>query len=123
MSDAARTIAGARALVVDAHGAPIGSEADALELISAAYDAEAELVFIPIGRLRTDFLDLRTRVAGLFVQKLVNYGHRIVFVGDILHDVAASTSLGDFVRECNRGTSIWFVPDLTVLEARLTAAV
>ena len=43
----------------------------------------------------------------------------LAVVGDIAGKVAASAALADWVRESNRGRSLWFVPDLDALAARL----
>jgi hypothetical protein len=42
-------------------------------------------------------------------------------LGDVSTAVAGSEPLGDFVRESNRGTTVWFVEDLAALEAKLAA--
>ena len=51
-------------------------------------------------------------LAGEFVQKIVNYQLQLVIVGDISAQVAASDALRDFVREANRGQTIFFVSHL-----------
>ena len=43
-------------------------------------------------------------------------------MGDVSAAVAASDPLRDFVRESNRGATVWFVDDLAALEARLATA-
>jgi hypothetical protein len=45
-----------------------------------------------------------------------------VILGDVAAQVAASKSLADFVRESNRGTTVWFVADMAALEAKLAQA-
>ena len=88
-------------------------------LIGELYGAGAEIVAIPLARLGPDFLRLSTGVAGAVLQKLVNYHFQIAVVGDVSAAVAKSAPLRDFVRESNRGTSVWFVEDLAALEAKL----
>ena len=55
------------------------------------------------------------------IQKFVNYGVAVAFVGDVSEAIAASTALRDFVRESNRGRHVWFVTDMVELEVRLSA--
>ena len=40
-------------------------------------------------------------------------------LGDVTGPVAVSTALRDFVREANRGRTVWFLADLDELAARL----
>jgi hypothetical protein len=89
------------------------------DLIGALFGSETNTVAIPVGRLGADFLDLRTGLAGEVLQKLVNYRYRVAILGDIIEALAASKSLQDFVRESNRGATVWFVADLAALERKL----
>jgi hypothetical protein len=99
-------------LWVDADGPPLGSEADAVDLIGEAMGTGADLIAIPTARLSPDFWRLSTRTAGLFLQKLINYRLRVAIVGDISGEVAKSPALADFVRESNRGGQVSFVDSL-----------
>ncbi|MER8070877.1 DUF4180 domain-containing protein [Streptomyces sp. NPDC094034] len=100
-------------------GEPLRGEREALDLIGDAFSLGAAWVAIPVGRFEDAFFRLSTRVAGDIVQKFVNYRLRVAVVGDIARHTAASTALRDFVRESNRGTQLWFVPDIKALSARL----
>lgn len=84
---------------------------DALELVSAAAAAGTDAIAVPVERLDARFFELGNGFAGEFLQKLVNYGLRVVVVGDISAHVARSRALADFVRESNRGRQIRFVSD------------
>jgi len=64
------------------------------------------------SRLDDAFFQLRTRVAGDIVQKFVNYRCGIAIVGDISGFTGHQFGPADFVRECNRGTQAWFLPDI-----------
>ena len=66
------------------------------------------------------FLQLRSGLAGEFIQKFVN--HRLAFavIGDV-DRIAESEALRDFVRESNRGRSVFFLPDLDAFAAKLAA--
>ena len=62
-------------------------------------------------------------LGGEFLQKLVNYRFQIAVLGDVsAAAAAASEPLRDFIRESNRGQTVWFVDDLAGLEAKLSAA-
>lgn len=116
------TLAGQRVFLCAADGPPMTSERDATDLIGDLFRFEVETIAIPVARLGPGFLELSTRIAGDIIQKLVNYRYRPVFVGDISEALEGSKSLRDFVRESNRGTMVWFLPDLPALEARLSEA-
>ncbi len=103
-------------------GPKLGTERDALDLIGAALEQGATLVIVPAERLDDAFFQLRTRVAGTFMQKLVNYRLRLAILGDISRHLAESAALRDFVFESNRGNQIWFVADIPELEAKLRQA-
>lgn len=102
-----------------AAGAPLDGEQAALDLIGEAYGSGATLIAIPASRLAPGFLTLSTRIAGGVIQKFVNYGFQVAFLGDISGPVAASDALRDFVRESNRGPHVWFLADLEALAAKL----
>jgi Domain of unknown function (DUF4180) len=121
MSGAPRTLAGVTAYLCADGGPRLDGERAATEIIGEAYVAEAKLIVVPVERLGSGFLTLSTRIAGEVIQKFVNYGYRLAFVGDISAAVAASDALRDFVRESNRGRHVWFVDDLAALEAMLSA--
>ena len=122
MSGAVTEIAGRRAYVCAPSGPPIVSDRDVTDILGETFGQEARLVVIPLARLTPAFLDLKTRVAGELLQKFVNYRRQVVILGDISEAVAGNNALRAFVRESNRGRSVWFVPDLAVLEAMLARA-
>ncbi len=90
----------------------------AVDTIGEALGRQAELVVVDVSRLPADFFDLRNRRAGEVLQKFVNYGLRVAFVGSIAGQLAAS-ALAAFVSESNRGRQVLFVDDTDELEARL----
>ena len=119
MSGAAITLAGVPIHACAPDGPKLDGERAATDIIGEMFGSGAQLAAIPVGRLGEGFLTLGTRVAGGVVQKFVNYGVRVAFVGDISEAVARSDALRDFVRESNRGPHVWFVADLAELEAKL----
>jgi hypothetical protein len=110
---------GLRILEVAAEGAVLSTDRDAVTLIGDALGCHATMVLLPVSRLDDAFFDLSTRIAGEIVQKFVNYGVRLVIVGDISRRLAESKSLRDFVYEANRGDRIWFVNSTAELDSRL----
>eukprot|EP01035_Chromulina_nebulosa_P036232 gene36232-48789_t len=88
------------------------------DLIGELYGSGADIVAIPVSRLGPGFLTLSTRVAGEVIQKFVNYGFRVAFIGDVSEEVAGSDALRDFIRESNRGRHVGFLGDMAALEFR-----
>lgn len=113
------TIAGEKVYVAASEGAPLNSEADAMDLMSEAFSNNARLVALPVSRLDPEFWRLSSRVLGLFAQKFANYHVRLAILGDMTDKVASSEALRDFIRETNRGPMLWFLPDLAALEHKL----
>ncbi|OZF54628.1 alpha/beta hydrolase [Rhodococcus sp. 14-2470-1b] len=106
-------------LYVPAAGDPIGTEQDALDIVGDAFGIEARVAVVPVQRLMPEFFDLSTRLAGEFVQKLVNYRIQLVIEGDIQPYTQVSEPLRAFVAESNRGRHIWFVPNRLSLQDRI----
>ena len=80
-------------------GPPLSSERDALDLMSEASAEPVDWIAVQVDQFVPAFFDLKTRLAGLFIQKLVNYGQRLAIVGDLSAQTAASDALRDFIRE------------------------
>jgi Domain of unknown function (DUF4180) len=110
---------GIRFFAVHPDGPPFHTESDAIDLITAAVEADSSFVLLPVERFDADFFNLRRRSLGEFVQKFVMYKRRIAFVGDISSYLTESSSLRAFVREANEGNHVWFVADMDELADRL----
>ena len=106
-------------LCLELDGPPVGTVDDAVKLLEESFSRRATVIAIPKERLHAEFLDLSTRMAGEFLQKMVNYRRTVALLGDFSAEAAASKSLRDFIVECNRGQQIFFLPDLGALQARL----
>ena len=119
MSGASQMVGQVLVWMCDPAGSPLDGDRAATDIIGDALGSGARMVAIPVARLGPGFLTLSTRIAGEVIQKFVNYGLQVAFVGDISAAVAASDALRDFVRESNRGRHVWFVEDLAALEAKL----
>ncbi|KJK40481.1 hypothetical protein UK23_40305 [Lentzea aerocolonigenes] len=122
MPDVVQTRHGANVLMCAPDGPVIGDEQSAVDLMATLWGQDVQWLVLPVARLTEDFFVLRTKVAGAVVQKLQQYGFRVVIVGDIAAYVAQSTALRDFVYESNRGRQLWFVANEAELDARLSAA-
>ena len=114
-----QTLASQPVYVCPADGPCLADDNALSDLIGELFGSGATLVAVPLARLGPDFLRLSSGVAGHILQKLVNYRFQIAVLGDVSVAVAASGPLADFVRESNRGTTVWFVSDLSALEAKL----
>ena len=121
MGNVTYTLHGARILECEADGPRLKNDRDAVDVVGAALSERANLVVIPVSRLGDEFFVLKTRVAGEIIQKFVNYGLRLMIVGDIARHIADSDALRDFVYETNRGKQVWFLAGKAELEARLAS--
>lgn len=79
----------------------ISSLQDALTIVSGSYEANTSNVLLRAEQLPPEFFDLRTRFAGEFVQKLVNYRMNIVCVFG--NEVAMSERFREYVYEAKVG--------------------
>jgi hypothetical protein len=102
-------------------GPPLRTGRDATDLIGETRSLNASDLVVPMRRLDPEFFQLRTGIAGEFVQKFVNYGVRLIVLGDTNELASQSKALHDFIYESNQGRSIWFLPDRQALEDRLTS--
>jgi len=73
-------------------------------------DADDVGMIVHEESLGNKFFDLKTRFAGDLLQKFSNYHMSLVIVGDF--SKYKSKSLRDFIRECNRGKLIFFLPSV-----------
>ncbi|MGF1428529.1 DUF4180 domain-containing protein [Kitasatospora sp. LaBMicrA B282] len=119
MPDSIEDFAGTPVLLCAADGAPVPDERAALDLIGDGFGRGARWVALPIDRLTEEFFRLRSGTAGAIVQKFATYRLGLAVLGDVSPHTDASTALRDFVRESNRGSQLWFLPDTTALRERL----
>ncbi|MCR6483435.1 DUF4180 domain-containing protein [Amycolatopsis sp. OK19-0408] len=112
---------GAGVWFVPADGPELATEQDAVDLVGATYGLAAEVIVVPVERFADRFFDMHAKLIGHFFSKIVQYGFRLVLLGDVRAHIEASDAFRDVVRESNRGRSVWFVADLAELDARLAA--
>ncbi|MGW0825416.1 DUF4180 domain-containing protein [Streptomyces sp. NPDC002845] len=118
-SETVEVMHGVPVLLSPAEGPTLRGTQGALDLIGAAFGADASWAAVPVGRLDPDFFRLRTGMAGEFTQKFAQYRIGLAIVGDITAHTATGAALCDLVRESNRGRSVWFVDDLVGLRERM----
>lgn len=94
--------------VLRAWETPVSRGGEAMELIaSARYETGCEALILPKESLSEDFFRLSTGLAGEVLQKFVNYQMRVAILGDF--SGYTSKPLQDFIRESNRGKTVFFV--------------
>lgn len=87
---------------------PVSQSGDAMDLIaSARYETGCEALILPREALSEDFFRLATGLAGEVLQKFVNYQMKVAILGDF--SGYTSKPLQDFIRESNRGKTVFFV--------------
>ena len=90
---------------------------DILEMIAEIGQNDCYSLIIHDSAINKDFFDLKTGFAGEILQKFSNYRVRLAITGDFSR--YPGKSLKDFIRECNRGNLIFFVPSAGEALARL----
>ncbi len=114
-----RMVAGVAVFVCPDEGTCLADYNNLTGLIGDLFGSGARVVAIPLARLGPDFLRLSSGVAGEVLQKLVNYHVQVAVLGDTTEAQAVSGPLRDFIRESNRGRTVWFVDDLAGLESKI----
>ena len=99
---------------------PLNSSQDILDLLGSFYPEHVEALILHEANLAPEFFQLRTKLAGEILQKLVNYRVKVAIVGEF--QKYQSKALADFIYECNKGTQIFFVPTREEALARLATA-
>jgi hypothetical protein len=97
-------------------GGQIQSEQDGIALVSACAEHDTNLLLLPVESLSDDFLRLSSRVAGLVLQKLINYNIKTAAVFDTKQ---LSKRFQEFVSESNKGQVFRVYTNLTDAESWL----
>ena len=87
----------------------ISTVRDATDLMANADYQGARNIILEEGNLDPVFFDLKTGMAGEVLQKYSNYHMKLAIVGEF--GKFCSAALNAFIIECNRGNSVFFVPD------------
>lgn len=78
----------------------------AMDVVGNASYLGASVVLVKTDQLSNNFFDLKTGLAGEILQKFSNYRLRLAIVGEM--DLTNSSSLRDFVYECNKVGNVIF---------------
>ena len=95
------------------------NEQDMLELVSACYEYDTNKVLISEENFSSEFFDLKTNLAGMILQKFVNYhlrGAAIISLAKI-----KSERFKELVMESNRGNLFRFFEDREAAEKWLAS--
>ena len=79
---------------------------EAMDVVGNASYSGASAVIVKTDQLSSNFFDLKTGLAGEILQKFSNYRLRLAIVGEL--DLTKSSSLRDFVYECNKVGNVIF---------------
>ncbi len=101
------------------NGPKISSLDDFMDPLGNAAYQGATWIEIPVARLNPAFFDLRTKLAGEILQKLVNYNLKCAIIGDISAHLSKSNALRDFVYESNQGAHVHFYTEQQQFETVL----
>ena len=82
---------------------------DATDLMGNADYQGARSIILDETNLDARFFDLKTGMAGEILQKYSNYHMKLAIMGEF--EKYNSNALKTFIIECNRGNSIFFVPN------------
>ena len=100
--------------------AVIRSDTPLMTDVPSAFETGCTDIAINKEAVADDFFVLSTRLAGDILQKFVDYGIRFAIYGDF--STCESRALRDFIRESNRGRSVYFQPDVARAVEKLTSA-
>ena len=97
---------------------PISRVDDALRFVEATYEHGTRGFLLDGGLLPAEFFELRSRFAGEFVQKLVNYQLRVAAV--FAPDATRSERFREAIGELRRGSAFRTFDDRAAAEAWLS---
>jgi hypothetical protein len=80
---------------------------DFLDLVGDSVSQNCNRLIIREKNLHKNFFRLHTGLAGEILQKVSNYNFKLAIIGDFTK--YSSNNLQDFIRESNKGSSIFFV--------------
>lgn len=94
--------------VVDSNETLITDGSSALDLFATIqYDSGCDRFVLKLSHFAEDFFDLKTGLAGIVLQKIINYRMKLAIVGDF--SIYSSKSLNDFIYEMNSGKDVFFL--------------
>ncbi len=75
-------------------------------IATVQYYEKCNRIIVHRESLGEAFFDLKTKIAGEILQKLMNYNMKIAIVGDFSE--VQSNAFKDFIYECNKGKAVFF---------------
>lgn len=93
-------LSGARLVILECVGSVVDLD-DALSIVAASHELNTNKVLLRDRQLPPDFFELQTRLAGEFIQKLVNY--RITLACVFEDDGRFSNRFREYIGEAKRG--------------------
>jgi hypothetical protein len=88
----------------------ISQTADILDIMGDCLSKNCNRIIIRESNLNPDFFRLHTGLAGDILQKFSNYNFILAVIGDFTKYV--SNNFQDFIRESNKGKSIFFLENM-----------
>src|SRR5690606_20851473 len=88
-------------LLCDSTAEPLRAEADVMDLIAAGWEHDVTRAVIGEQALTDEFFQLRTGLAGIALQKLVNYRFRTAII--VPDEAAVRGRAKEMVAELNKG--------------------
>ncbi len=85
-----------------AAGMPLNSEKDAVDLISGCFENKIHYIVLHAQALSDDFFKLRTGVAGMILQKFINYRVKVAVV--LENDEKVKGKFKELLSESNKGS-------------------
>ncbi len=80
---------------------PLSTENHALDLVALCWEQDTHLLMMDFSALSQDFLKLKTRVAGNFIQKFINYNIKIAVI--MPPEIIKESRFKEMVLETNKG--------------------
>jgi len=91
----------------------LNSEGDALDIIAACFESNTNLVLLHSEILSENFFNLRTGLAGMVLQKFINYQVKVAVI--IKNEENFNDRFREMVLEANKGNNFRFFK--TIIEA------
>jgi len=80
------------------------------DFLDVLLSCDSQIVAIDKASLADKFFDLKSGLAGDFLQKVSNYRKKLIVIGDFTN--SESNSLESFIYESNRGGRVLFVANI-----------
>lgn len=96
------------------NGKKISSEEDVLDIIGSCMEHRCNYVMLHYEVFSEDFFNLRTGLAGIMLQKLINYNIRAAAI--IANEEKIKGRFGEMVFEVNKGNDFRVFKDVTEAE-------